>query len=251
MTQALGFILLIAALVVHEAGHAIAMSRRDIEIEEASIFIPVGKVRLTFRPKFLSYPLVIGIIPLGAYVKTTPKGQQQLEAMNYKEQAICYSAGVITNLVFGCFLISAAFGFGYLMDGSGLTVTVVSLGIGVIVLVLRRFISVVMPILGIASLILIVALMVQSVDNMGGPIAIVGFVADQSTSLINALVIGGIISASLGQFNMVPLYPLDGAKVVHTLFVRWGWKKFGEYFRVGTMMIFLAFFVFIIVHDLL
>lgn len=252
MTQLLGFILLVLALVVHEAGHAIAMTRRGIEIKEAGIFFPVGKARLTFRPKFLPYPLVIGVIPLGAYVQPTKKGQRQLEAMSYKEQAICYSAGIITNIAFGCALIVVASVIKLLtQEGGSLTMMWICLGVAVITLLFRRFISVIMPILGILSLALIVLLTIQSFDNLGGPVAIVGIVAEMSTSWVNAIIVGGVISASIGQFNMIPFYPLDGGRVINALFEKWGWKTFGKYFRAVTLLIFIAFFLFVIVHDFL
>lgn len=250
MTQVLGFLLFIAALVVHEAGHAIAMRRRGIEISEAGLFFPVGKMRLTIRTKLLPYPLVIGVIPLGAYVKPSEEGQRALEKLSYKDKAICESGGIITNLFFGGVLVAIAlFMDNFSKEGGSLIAPFAWLAVSVVVLVFRRFISVIMPIFGVASLMLLIVILAQSMNDVGGPVAIVKVIAGNSATLADALYIGGIISVSIGQFNMTPLFPLDGGHVMSSLFTKWGWKKFAENYQLVTGLAFLAFFVFVIVHD--
>ena len=249
MILAFGIILVIVSLVVHEAGHAIAMTRRDVEIQEVGIGIPIGKLKLTLHPKLLPYPVVIGLLPLGAYVRPSEAGNKQLKAMNYKDQAVCYSAGIIVNVVFGgLLLVVTLICMSFAGEGHPIVI-MATLGLAVIFTVFRRFISLIMPIIGIASIILVAYLMVQSLDNVGGPVALIGIIRDSSTSWFDVLVMAGVISISIGQFNTLCLIPLDGGRVTQAFFESRGLQKASNIFQNVSFVFFACFFLFVIAHD--
>jgi Zn-dependent protease len=82
---------LFIALLVHEAGHAVAMRRADVEIRE------------------WGFILFLGFVPLGAYVEPE---QEQLENTTFRDFCRIFSAGIMNNYVLtgvslGYFLLSS------------------------------------------------------------------------------------------------------------------------------------------------
>ena len=102
----------------------------------------------------------------------------------------------------------------------------------------------------IASLLLLIASVVSSTDNVGGPKAVVG-VATSGHNLVDTLFVGIAISISLALFNMVPLVPLDGGKVLAAFFRTKGWHRLRAIYEASTLLMALCFFGFIIVKDFL
>lgn len=252
MTQVFGFILFILALVVHEAGHAIAMMRRGIEIKEAGIGIPLtGRFKLTLHPRFLPFPVTICPLLIGAYVMPTDRGAADLKKMSYKDQAICYAAGVIMNLAFAGALVAVAVATTNPFDNRRqMIVFLIAIAVTVAAWLLRRVLSVVVPVLGTAALVGLVHLLTRSPDAVGGPIEVVS-VSVSSTTWIDALLLGGALSLSLALLNMLPLVPLDGGKVVGAFLQARRWHRLSNIHAVTTAVVFFAFFIFVIAKDIM
>jgi hypothetical protein len=169
-----GLVLFLLALAVHEVGHAIAMMRRGVEIKEAGLGFPVtGRFKLTFRPKFLPFPITVCPVFIGAYVQPTEKGEEQLDQMSYQDQASCYAAGVIVNLVFGCILLSIGSALAVVQPGyahrHALIILAASVVLGALAAIFRRILSRIMPFLGLVVTGVIVYQLILSVNNVGGP----------------------------------------------------------------------------------
>ena len=254
MIAVFGILLLLGAVVVHEAGHAVAMRSRGVEIKEAGLGLPItGRFRLTFRTRFLPFPLVLTPALIGAYVQTSEKGKEQLEELSYRDQAVCYAAGVVSNIVFGGALlciISLAYAVSPDKNqGRALVIAVISGGITAVVAVFRRAFSQMVPVFGIAGLGLLVYMLVSSTDSVGGPGAVVAAAAS-GKDWIEALLLGSAISVSLGYINMLPLMPLDGGQVVSAYLKSRGWNQADTAFSLATTLVFLGFFGFLIFKDI-
>lgn len=254
MTHALGIILLIMAIMVHEAGHAIAMMHRGVEIKEAGLGMPItGKLRLTLHLRSLPFPLVITPALIGAYVLPSDRGQRQLETMSYKDRASCYAAGVIMNVAFGAVLVLVS-GVVVLMSPAphdvprDLFIMGSAFAILVLVVVLRRVLSWVLPLLGTAIMVLLVISFFATPDSIGGPIATVK-VAASATSWANALLLGASLSLGLALINMVPMIPLDGGRVMSAMLQSWKLRKINTVYSVVSGLVFTVFIVFVIFQD--
>lgn len=252
MTAIFGIALLVLALAIHEAGHAVAMMHRGVRIKEAGIGIPLFKwLRITVRPSWLGFPVVLSPILLGAYVMPTDEGEAELKAMSYKDKAVCYAAGVVTNMSFGGFLLIIALLIRGVQRGD---FSLIGLGIGgamvVVPILLRRLIAMVTPLLGLAALALTVYLIVDSPEDAGGPIEVFK-IAGSSQAMLETLVIGAAISLSLAIFNMVPFVPLDGGRVMVALLERFKLVRFAEVYSVVTTIVFVTFFVVLIAKDIM
>ena len=244
----IAFVALIAAMVVHEAGHAYTMRKRGVEIKEMGIGIPIGKLRLTLRPRFLPFPLVLSPILLVAYVMPTEKGVETLNSLKYRDQAIISSAGVVLNIIFGVLLALAALVPIYLAEGRDMTLPAILFGIGLVVTVFYRPISYAMPLIGVLVTIWLISTMIQSLDAVGGPVMMVTMMASSQT-LADAVLLGAALSLGLGLFNAMPFIPLDGGRVTNSLLMKLRLEKVAKVYQPVTLAVFACFFVFIIVKD--
>lgn len=255
MSAALGILLLLIALIVHEAGHALAMMRRGIEIQEAGIGLPItGKLKLTFRSRFLPFPIVLTPALLGAYVRPTKKGTERLESMSYRDQAVCSGAGVVMNVVFGgallCIVASISVHSSANNQARLLVVSLIAGGVAAAAAIFRRAFSRVMPVFGVAGLLLLIFSLIDSTENVGGPLTVVSTAAS-GKSLVDALKMGFVMSISLAYLNVLPLFPLDGGKIVSAFFETRGWKQTNLIFSATTGVVFLGFIGFVVVKDFL
>jgi membrane-associated protease RseP (regulator of RpoE activity) len=255
MFAATAIALTILSLMFHEAGHAIAMMRRGVEIEEAGLGWPLGKrLKITLRPRFLPFPVVITPLLIGAYVRPSKKGQERIEELSYKDQAVISGAGIIANVLFGAMLVIIAGLVAFFNPAADmlrvLTVIGVSAAVGAVFWQGRRWISYVMPVLGVASLALIVVALARSLDSVGGPIAVYQ-TAESAKGAVDALLTAAALSVGFALINMLPFSPLDGARTVSALLVRRGLVRTNEWFTVGGTVVFVMFFVFMIGKDVL
>ncbi|MDB5185295.1 MAG: hypothetical protein JWN38_1103 [Candidatus Saccharibacteria bacterium] len=253
MTHVFGILLLLLAIILHEAGHAITMMRRGVDIKEAGIGFPIKKCKLTVRPKWLPFPVILGPVLVGAYVMPSDVGAAKLKSMRYKDQASCYGAGVIMNLLFATSLLVIAGACTCLAPGydhqHDFIVMLCALGAFAAVFLLRRWLSLIMPVFGVLFMALVVALLFQSTDNVGGPGSTIGASAGAS-SWIDALSLGANLSLGLGLFNALPFVPLDGGKIVTALLQAAKWARLDQVFTYATAVVFSSFIVFLIVKDI-
>ena len=60
---------------------------------------------------------------------------------------------------------------------------------------------------------------------MSGPIGIVDMARHHSSNMQDGLTMAAIISISLGTFNCIPIFPLDGGRIADTMFKTWGLQE--------------------------
>src|SRR5919205_1067870 len=96
---AIGVLLFVVSIVVHELGHAFAMRRYGVELDEICLLGVAGPVLLSFylRKVFGETPLTIRMIPLGAFVRPTEEGAQTAGALPYLKFAHIMGAGIANN----------------------------------------------------------------------------------------------------------------------------------------------------------
>ena len=69
-------------------------------------------------------------------------------------------------------------------------------------------------------------------DSLSGPIGIVTLANQNSTTLKNSIEFGGILSFSIGMFNLLPIYPLDGGQTISLFFEKIKLNKAKKYFKI-------------------
>jgi membrane-associated protease RseP (regulator of RpoE activity) len=213
----LAIFLLLAHLAVHEAGHAIALRSIGGQIREAGLGLPVGP-RLRFRPTARRpWTFVLSPILLGAYVEPTPQSLELVRKARYRDAAWFAGAGISTNLTagMGCIALYA------ILAGARWEAIVITVGVTAALWALRKPITWIGPLLGVA---LLGYLIVQLVTPSGGAVVAgpVGVVASATelSSFSHALIWGGLIGISMGLLNMLPIYPLDGGRIVEAALER-------------------------------
>lgn len=246
MSYIFGLVLLFfMAIVVHEAGHAIAMKRRNIDIEEAGIGFPLPerfkKFKLTLRPKFLPFPIVICLVPLGGYVMTTREGKKSFERMSYKDQASCYAAGVIMNTAFAAVLFIAAMAIHPVWQRVHVIALLLSIAALTVTLLFRRVLSWLMPVLGIVVFGYTVYLLFELLSSAAAQA--IPTPSFDSAAWYKILVIGGVMSFVMGLIQTMPLGTLDGGKLVSALLRSRHLHKFDKIYVTATEVILLLFTV--------
>jgi regulator of sigma E protease len=106
---ALGIILIICLIVVHELGHFIVARRNGVEIEEFGIFFPP---RLYAHTTKAGWVFSINALPLGGFVKLKGEHDSDTEpgtfgAASLKAKTKILLAGVTMNLITGLVLFTA------------------------------------------------------------------------------------------------------------------------------------------------
>jgi membrane-associated protease RseP (regulator of RpoE activity) len=257
----IGLIILFAVLV-HEIGHLIAMRKCGVWVNELGIGLPVGpRIGWTFNSKKYSgktfrvscYPLLL----LGAFVR--PEDEKSIAQLSYHDQAFIYGAGVIANLV--CivlgFALLAMFALEHplrmmnfpLIGKMAVTHALIWGGLfsgGFILWFARPITQYLFPISAVAILVWIITLLLPMsfgvfVENSGGIVAIAQLGKNFSGSAIALTSYGILISYLLAVTNLLPIYPLDGGRIVKLL----GEKFFPRIWSVCEKAG-VAFFVFLI-----
>lgn len=252
MYTALALLLLILCLVVHEAGHAIAMRRFGVEIQSAGIgFGP----SLHFHPNWISFPLALGLLPVGAYVKPTEKGNQTLKELPYREQAIIFGAGPLMNFAFtgvlliGIILTATLAGNYHHAQGRIIILSVIC---GLLVGCWKRIGLVckfVLPVLGVVQLAFVIILIASDLSNVSGPVGIVH--ASGSSSLSVAVLFGAGISLAIGLFNLSPIAPLDGGQMMAAALMQRFGARTASIYTGSTTLVLVIFVVGIVSNDIL
>lgn len=244
MTLALTVFLVIFAIVLHEGGHAFYMQKYGIPIEKFSIGLPFP-LCIRFKSKNILGGATIQLTPLllGAYVKPTEEGAKMLESRRYSECADIYGAGVLANLLFAYFLFLV---YNILDSNAGLLPGLASsesiksvLALGLLFIFRKIFSRFLMLPLGTV----IAALTIWSITQtptqaVGGPVMLANIVGS-AVDIPSTILIAGVISWAIGVFNMLPITPLDGGKIVEALLMRFGPVTVNMY-RNLSFMLFLA-----------
>lgn len=241
-------LILTTALLVHELGHAVAMINNGVQIKSMGLGLPLGKP--IFQSKWERFPGVnfeIHPLLLGAFVQPSKAGAAHMETLPYKAKADIYAAGAWANILFfmGISLFvntPHAMITGAAIKSANLAIMIL---IFIALIVMRDFVRrYLLPIIGIAWFALVLHLIFQNpLNSVSGPIGIIGTAKKESVNIMATIYFGGYISLMLGLFNAIPIYPLDGGKIVELFFKN---EKARQVFRsLGTVtfliIILLAF----------
>ena len=229
-------------LMVHELGHAIEMRNKGIPIESLGIgldiwVLPSVEFPIGFFPDatFKISPLL-----LGAHVTPTEEGGQLMEQLPYSEFSSIVGMGVWVNLMVGLFFLSIVFltSARRKENRSRIVLTLsllVLLGIG-----RGIFVSYLIPVLGILMLVYVVI----NYKDLRGPL---GAIRELLKVRITAVIAG--ISISLGLLNMVPLFPLDGGRIMGRILENYSQNLATGYELVSSTLLWLGIMV-IVVADI-
>lgn len=251
-------ILFVLCLVIHEGAHAFAMYRKKIPIKEAGIGWPipgVPHVEINF-PSFLPETVfTINPLLLGAYVQPALAGEAMLKMLSYKDRALIYGAGVLGNIFFALILwiIITIIPPGLSLAKLG-AYPIVAFTIALIILLWkgkRIFCIYFVPVLGVLSAVLIiVSIAFSPSDAVAGPIGIGQMASELVTDIELAFRFGMVISLGIAIFNVLPLFPLDGGRVIDALLEGFG-EKIQNLYRATGLVLFLGFIAFAFGGDIL
>lgn len=234
---ALTVLLSLLTVSIHELGHAWAMRRHGVPVEEISLLgMQLSRVPyLSFNYTFAGAqnPTKISLHPflIGAYVKPDSTAVDRLAV---KDQAFICGAGPFVNFLYSLL----AYGLLAVTHASGEQVT-----IGVICFVLASLLVIFrvafcrygVLAIGILLAVLILHSLVISADDtavVGGPVTIVSDMssiyqtnAAATNHFRGAILISVIVSLALGTTNALPLPPLDGGQTARLYLSAWNKKS--------------------------
>ena len=232
-------LILTTALAVHELGHAVVMVNNGVELRRIGLGFPLGRPLFQWQWKrFPGINFEIHPLLLGAFVEPTTKGSRHMKSLSYKAKADIYAAGAWANIVF-YLVVSLMVGLFFLDQGLNHTAYARTAGICAALLLFRHFFRrYLLPIIGLVWFGLILYLISQDpLETVSGPVGIVAMAKDQSVNVVATILFGGYISLMLGLFNAIPVYPLDGGKIVEIFFKN---DKARQVFRAIGMATFLS-----------
>ncbi len=259
-------LIILFAVLVHEIGHLIAMRKCGVWVTELGIGLPVGPrigwtfpsrkyTRKTFRVSF--YPLLL----LGAF--TRPEDEKSIARLSYHDQAFIYGAGIIGNLVLialGFTLLGAfipentARVMNFPLAGKmAITPTLLWGGLlsaGLILYFARPITQYLFPLCALGVLYWVITILLKMpfgefVEKSGGIVTIAQFGKKFSGNFASLTYYSIIISYLLALTNLLPIYPLDGARTIKLLGERFFPQVWIVCEKIG-----IAFFAFLIVFAL-
>jgi membrane-associated protease RseP (regulator of RpoE activity) len=219
----INFVLFMLVFSVHELGHALAMRKHGLRLQEITLF--------GFGPKLLSFkltrwfgdtPVYIRAIPLLAYVQVDDRDADKLAKLNYQATAEVYGAGVHANLVYAFMLLAF-----WLVANSHENPKIWLFGGGLLLATLlfawlRPWVcAYLFPwLLPVIVLILILPpIVTDSNQGVQGPLTILSGTAHNIATQSSLTFIPKMIdlSVGLGLFNLIPLHPFDGGKLFEAI----------------------------------
>lgn len=210
---------LFAILATHEAGHALAMRRYGIPIEEAGIGLPFAP-RLVLPPT-RRRPFRISVSPwlLAAYVTPAKTHADRINELPYIDQAWISGAGITVNAITGCTLgaVLSAIGNDWpkaaILGGIAAAVAVRP----------RHFCAYLAPALSIPVAVLTAWTLFATIGQPEGPVGTGQ--ALHTTTLFGAASVTATIALGLALLNLLPFHPFDGGRIVASVAERWGGGK--------------------------
>lgn len=260
----IGFTVFLGLLTVsiHELGHAWAMRRYGVPIEEISLlgmkFFGAPSLSFNYTFRGAKDPTKISIHPflIGAYVKGDTKA---LEALPAKDQAVIFGAGPFVNFMY-CLvaygLLEVTHPSGDFVVIGGICFALAALLITFRTLVCRYGVLLIGVLLSGLILSSLFTVSAGQTGAVGGPVTIVNDMssiyqvnAEAGNQLRGAILISVIVSLALGTTNALPLPPLDGGQIAHRYLSAWN-KKVGTYFAGAGAILFFALIVAALSNDL-
>lgn len=228
----LGILLFSLSISIHELGHAIAMRRYGIQLDEVCLF-GFGPKLFTFRWKklFGETPVTIRLIPLGAFVRPSEIGTKRISRMSYSKSGHILGGGIVANILFGAILFLT----GFIISGGEITINhlsatwmIVTITVLFLIGAFPRFsFYLVLPLGFFLLFVLTNSLLPAIADLVSGPatskspvgsiVSIVQSIQQHTKSLADTFIYAGFLSVSVGLFNALPFYPLDGGQILVNL----------------------------------
>lgn len=210
---ALAAVLFFGTIVAHEAGHYASMRRAGVRIHSAGIGFPFPPTFTVYRKKnpdgsvtkFQLSPWV-----LGAFVRAEERDEKRIDELPYRQFAWIMGSGVVINLVLGAVLV----GIGALIGGNWSGFLFYVAGAVLVWIGRKLFAAYIVPVLGFPALGLFAYGCISAVADRT-QIGVVGtaHMFSMASDARLTFVLAGLLSASLGILNMVPLFPFDGGRI--------------------------------------
>lgn len=192
------------AVIVHEAGHFIAARAANVRVYEFSIGFPLSPRIATLRLSGTDF--TVRLLPLGGFVRfTEDDGNGAGEFFsNSRKRLFIAIAGPAFNIIFAIILTALYF----VLRGAGVTEALFS-SLG---MVWEGF-------YGTAAFIASIFKGSGSFENLSGPVGIAAMAGKAASGgALSLLYFTGVLSLSIGIFNLLPLPALDGGHIVLSLF---------------------------------
>ncbi|MEW9530603.1 M50 family metallopeptidase [Microbispora sp. NPDC049125] len=237
---------LLLAVAIHEAAHAVALRRHKIPIVEAGLGLPFPP-RLIIDSKRLPFTVSVSPWLLGAYVRHSDADVAKAEALPYRERAWWMGAGVVANLVsaFAVGALAAFFVTGRPLLGGAYVALVV------LFTVLRKaFVAYLMPLVGLVVLGFLVLAFLEATSAVTGPVGTVTAISEQLNSPYDLMRAFFFISLGLAFFNMIPLYPVDGGRIAGAIVSRFFGERVQRAFQSGAMILAFTLIGYTCINDL-
>ncbi len=217
ITITLGIFLLLFNMAAHEFGHALAMKRQKVDLEEISVLGFGPKLFTFYWPAlFENTPLNVRLIPLGAYVSPAKTGIAQIKQMSHAEYIQISTAGILMNFFLGSVLLLLASVLQRKL--SWFRIGLIAAGFLVIFPVVASYCYL------FAGFVLAVYLGIKIRKDFGlleksGSILSIGKeIAQTGGSFKNMVFLSASIAIAIGILNALPFLPLDGGNtVLHAL----------------------------------
>lgn len=257
MYVALGIFIIIFSIIIHELAHAVEMRRNGILIKEIGLGIPIPKITFSFFDKwFFSCKISISPLIIGAFVKPFSDEEEKIDRLPYNKLAVICGAGPWINLVFGSILLMA----GKIIEPDYGFKLIYFVPVAALLLSKKIFSRYFSIIIGLIAMFYLSSSITDAIfgaakmsDTVGGPVALTRMVSQESINFVSAMVIGGFISISVGVFNLLPIGPLDGGRIMSALIRKYnerasvvyniaGYVVFGVLIILALSNDFLSFF---------
>jgi membrane-associated protease RseP (regulator of RpoE activity) len=243
MGVAIAIALTVAAMLVHEFGHWVAMRHFGIEVDAIGIGFWRRKLKI-----ICGVPVLFGVLPLGAYIRMTNEGKQRLLSLSYGEQALVYGAGIMANIFFSAVVLNIL--LLVMCHGSWRVVYAPIFWIIFLPPILiwfgRRFFCAMIPITGIIAAIWFGMLSMHATAfPIVGPIGLTKVIVHDSPTIVAGIIEGAVISLMWAALNAIPFVPTDGWNIFAAFLRkhRPGWVQplFEVEFAFYIAILFLAF----------
>jgi len=215
----LAVIIILLVMIVHEAGHALAMNAKGVEIQEFGLGIPFPYTPY-YKFSIGKYNFVISLLLVGAYVRPSEAGKEKLMQLSKKERCFIYGAGPLANLI-----LASVLGFIFFILYDGISVKLLIPMAMIVLWIFRKpFCQYLLPIVGLIIAIL-TAYRVTLAPRIYGPIGAIGVLADFMKNITGIILITALLTLFLGLLNMLPIFIFYGGKIVDI----WLDKKFPKF----------------------
>lgn len=248
MTAVVFLLAIFSMAIIHELAHARVMYKLGVQIREISIGVKIPffwdiKLRLSSPQILGGTPIYFRPLPIMAFVESTPKGELQTKALDYKDQAAIYAAGSLGNIFSGVFFISLILLYNLCVNFSlplllSNIFFLIITSLTFLLVKFRRFSGAyIAPLIGWATMALIIyGLFSMPISQaIGGPVTTYKFIAQENIPYSLSI---AAIWISIGLINLLPIMPLDGGHIITAIFRSWRLNYFAQFYSGFSLVLF-------------